>query len=446
MAKVGFAETDITPPIGFPIDGSCFAEMHTQRVDDPLFVRVMTMEDDKGDRCAFVTADLLYFPRDMSWRVKRWAEEALGMDGAAVILNGSHTHCGPFLHPVYDPERIDYVEKLEQTVRDGIEQALRDAQPSEVRYGLLQSHFGISRRRVGADGKCSMSLLPSEEGYYDPDLPVLAVYDAGGDKLRGLWFSYACHPTSRRDAYFSADYPGAIVRHLKAKLGGDMHAHFAQGAGGDVKVRFIDHEKQTFCAASWDEVDRLGERIAGEIVEQLTPDHFAPIQLDLAFAEREFDAPYDMDLMMDETQLRRLADGEKPPFAVGPRHARYWARLMLEAIHMDRLADHHRMVATKMRLADDLQLIALSDEVVAEIGRMVKDMYDPAPAPGAGRTILLGYTNHTEVYVPIARMLAEGGYESVRSVQYTLQHNLQPAPFSPDIDAVVRNAIALLNV
>lgn len=440
MPKVGFVETDITPPLGFPIDGSCFAEMHAQRVDDPLFLRVMTLQDDKGARCALVTADLLYFPRDMSWRIKRWAEDTLAMDGAAVILNGSHTHCGPFLHPVYDPDRIDYVESIEWAVRDGIERALRDAVPSEVRYGLLQSHFGINRRRVGPDGQCDPGMLPNENGYYDPDLPVLAVYDAAGEKLNGLWFSYACHPTSRRDAYFSADYPGAIVRHLKAKLGRDVHAHFAQGAGGDVKVRFIDQATNRFRPASWDDVDQLGERVAGEIVEQLTPEHFAPIELDLAFAECEFELPYDMDQVWDEKRLRDQAGGATPPpFGVTLRHGRYWARLMLEAIHMDRLVDHHRMVATKMRLTDDLQLIALSDEVVAEIGRMVKGMFSP------GRTIFLGYTNHTEVYVPIARMLAEGGYESVRSVQYALQHNLQPAPFSSDVDTVIRHAVMSLD-
>jgi hypothetical protein len=358
------------------------------------------------------------------------------MNPAAVILNGSHTHCGPFLHPVYDPDRIDYVEHVEQTVRDGIEQALRDATPGEVRYGLLQAHFGINRRRVASDGICPAGMYPNENGYYDPDLPVLAMYEPDGGALRGLWFSYACHPTSRRDAYFSADYPGAIVRHLKAKLGEHIHAHFAQGAGGDVKVRFIDHETQRFRAASWDEVDQLGRQIAGDMIEQLTPQRFAPIELDLAFAEREFDAPYDMDRVMDESRLLAMALGDDLPEGVGARHGRYWARLMLEAMHMNRLADHHRMVVTKMRLADDLQLIALSDEVVAEVGRMVKDMYEP------GRTILLGYTHHTEVYVPVARMLDEGGYESVRSVQYTLQHNLQPAPFSHDIDTVIRQAVA----
>ena len=46
-----------------------------------------------------VTADLLKLPRDMAWRTKLWAERTLGLPGAALIINLSHTHAAPALFP-----------------------------------------------------------------------------------------------------------------------------------------------------------------------------------------------------------------------------------------------------------------------------------------------------------------------------------------------------------
>lgn len=436
MAKVGFFQKDITPPLGWPLDGSCYREMHTTAVRDPLFLRIMTLHDDHGRMAALVTADLLYFPRDMNWRIKRWIADELDQPEAAIILNGSHTHTGPFLHPNYDPPEVAYVESIEQAIRAGVRQAMAEAEPAQIRYALLQVDIGVSRRLPRGDGTVERMMRPNEAGYYDPDLPVLAVYDASGASLRGLWFSYACHPTGRRGPFWSADFPGGIVRNLKQRLGEHVQAHFAQGAGGDIKPRFYDRQTQKFVFAEDDQIDAMGRKVADQVAAALEAGAFKPIDLDLAFAEKEFDVPYDMARVPSVKQLTEMAQAqEDASLGVTPRCLRYWARKMLDAIHMGRLKDHHRMMVTRIRLNRHLQIIALSDEVVAELGRMVKDCFPP------GEVILLGYSGFTEVYVPVSRMLVEGGYEPVASLYYTIQHNLQTSTFMPQVEDQVKAAV-----
>ena len=283
-------------------------------------------------------------------------------------------------------------------------------------------------------------MRPNEQGYHDPDLPILAVYDRGGRNLRGLWFSYACHPTSRRGPFWSADFPGGLVRNLKRRLGQHVHAQFAQGAGGDVKPRFYDPTTKKFVFAEDEQIDAMGRETADAIAAALEGGAFQPIDLDLAFAEKEFNVPYDMARVPSFKQLTALAQAEDgAAYGVTPLTLRYWARKMLDAIHMGRLADHHRMMVTRMRLNQHLQIIALSDEIVAELGRMVKDRFP------TGEVILLGYSGFTEVYVPISRMLREGGYEPLSSLYYTIQHNLQTSTFTPEVESQVIAAVLSTN-
>jgi len=434
MTQIGFHQIIITPPIGFPTDGTGFAEMPGEEVADDLRVRVMSLEDAHGQRCVFVTADLLYIPRAMTWRIKRWAFDHLGLRPGAVILNASHTHSGPFLHPLNDPASVHYVEGIEKAIRVGIERSFADARPSDLSFGLLHSDWGISRRRLKEDGSCELALLPNPDNYFDPDLPVLMVKDATSGALRGVWWSYACHPTSRRGNYFSADYPGAVERHLKRTLGDDVAVHFAQGAGGDIKPRFFSADGKNFRQPDWNELDEAGAKLAQFIAESLTGSAFSPVDLDLATAELDFPVPYNLSGVPTEDELFAMLDSEEAAGAVKPLVRRGWARLMLEGMRQGTLPQHHQMTAAAIKLGSALTLVALSDEVVAGLGRAVKEAWGP------GRCIFLGYTHFTEVYVPTAKMLIEGGYEPIRSLYYTLQHGVQPAPFAGSVEEVVVKA------
>ena len=85
--------------------------------------------------------------------------------------------------------------------------------------------------------------------------------------------------------------------------------------------------------------------------------------------------------------------------------------------------------------ADDLAMVFLAGEVVADYGLRLKRELD------ASRLWVNAYTNDVSFYVASRRMIPEGGYEVDRSMVYYGQ----PAPFAPQTeDAIVRAVLDLV--
>ena len=57
--NAGFFEADVTPPVGSFLAGYPSRSEGSQGVDDPLYLRVIALEDDAGTRLVLLTADLL---------------------------------------------------------------------------------------------------------------------------------------------------------------------------------------------------------------------------------------------------------------------------------------------------------------------------------------------------------------------------------------------------
>ena len=93
------------------------------------------------------------------------------------------------------------------------------------------------------------------------------------------------------------------------------------------------------------------------------------------------------------------------------------------------------MHLTRIALNETTQIIALSGEVTAEVGRMIKDCF-----PGK-RTIFLGYCSYTDAYIPTAKMIVEWGHEGLASIYF----HMRPAPFVKDIDDIIRKEVLSLN-
>lgn len=113
---------------------------------------------------------------------------------------------------------------------------------------------------------------------------------------------------------------------------------------------------------------------------------------------------------------------------------RLWASWTLEHLRAGTLPRGFRMHLTRASLGESLQLLALSGEVTAEVGRALKDLFPGLP------TVFLGYCSYTDAYIPTAQMLPEGGHEALCSVFF---HD-RPAPFAASIDEVLREAVLSL--
>jgi len=443
--KASFFEKDITPPAGTWLNGFGSRTSPSEGCDDPIMLRMLCLEDTEGSRALFITADVLWFHNDMSFRIKHIAEKKYGIKSSAVIINASHTHCGPVLtqNPVYPhwPVNWQYTDFFECSILEGITHTVSSLKPAVLKFGILQSHFGINRRLPLGDGKVSGSILPNEKGYYDPDLPVLAVYDNKTGDIEGLFYSYACHPSEKGGQRFSANFPGAVSRSLKKTYGANFCALFGQGAGGDIKPRFYNKEKNVFTPAKTDDVEDLGKKIAGEIAAGIHGGLCKEIQLEISSCEKEFNIPYNLDMMYPLDTLYRLTCGDADTVQVpedkmihspgSSSMTRAWAKKIIEDVRLNQVEKSCRHHLTRIKLNSTAQIIGLTGEPVAELGRMIKNIF-PDYA-----TVFLGYCTSVPTYMPIARMLSEGGYESVRSCS----EYLMPAPYSEDIDRIITEAV-----
>lgn len=434
--RAGFAELDVTPPVGVYLAGYPGRDTPSTGVDDPLYLRVMALEDDSGHRVVLVTGDLLKLPRDLTWRTKLWAERTLGLPQAALIINLSHTHAAPalFAQTCY-PQwglNVEYVRVFEQAVREGIQQALADLQPVEISYGLHQAHFGSSRRVPveGGGGRMRMGLNP--DGVYDPDLSALTFRRDGA--LRAVLYSYACHSVSKSGLNISADWPGQVAAGLKQEFGDAVVTLFAQGAAGSIMPREMLRDNPEQYAVHW-------RNVAADIGAFMQSDQMQPVALDLRYAEKEFELPYDLERVPPLETLLEMAGPDDMPVPDEYRPAnrsilRLWAQWTLEHLRAGTMPTGFRMHLTRWRLNEGLQLIGMSGEVTADVGMAIKRLFPDQ------RTIFLGYCSYTDAYIPTAAMLPEGSHEALCSVFF---HD-RPAPFRADIDEIIAREVRSVEV
>src|SRR5690348_12349057 len=90
----GFAEIDITPPVGTWMGGYAFRPSGCTEIHDRLFARSAVFENG-GKAVAILAMDLIGLDCETVEAVRAGVEKETGIPPAAVMLNCSHTHGGP---------------------------------------------------------------------------------------------------------------------------------------------------------------------------------------------------------------------------------------------------------------------------------------------------------------------------------------------------------------
>ncbi|MFN9978025.1 MAG: hypothetical protein ACK58T_49770, partial [Phycisphaerae bacterium] len=97
----GAAESDITPPVGFPMAGYYHERLATG-TKDPLKAKAVFFCD--GDvEAAFVIADLTGISRDLCVEVRRRASAKTGIPEKNISVSATQSHTGPdYTRSVYE--------------------------------------------------------------------------------------------------------------------------------------------------------------------------------------------------------------------------------------------------------------------------------------------------------------------------------------------------------
>jgi len=270
---LGSARVEITPPIGYPMEGYEERKAVSVAVHDPLFARVLVVKSAETS-AAFVSCDLIGF---VSERVVKGAREQYGIEH--VLISSTHTHGGPrtSLWDAYDiigpdrtwptPESSWYAATEEKILR-AIGEAARQLEPVSLVPGLGFVYLGYNRRRVDDEGHAKMlwrnpERMPTHP--LDPRIGLLVFKDAR-DNVRAVVVNYACHAVvlGPDNLQISADYPGVMCDYVEKQLGGKAICLFVQGAAGDINPY---DATQPVSEGAFEVVQRTGLALGQKVVE-----------------------------------------------------------------------------------------------------------------------------------------------------------------------------------
>jgi neutral ceramidase len=411
--KAGVARTRITPPLPIYLNGYAARTNPAAAVKTDLWAKALAVEDPQGARAVIVTTDLIGLPREVSEAVAERVRQKHGLTRAQVLLNSSHTHCGPVVWPglamfAFQPEEkaqiLKFTRNLTENLTDIIGAALADLSPARLASAQGTADFAINRRQLASAG-VRIGLNPT--GPVDHGVPVLRVTAPDG-ALRAVLFGYACHNTTLGGDFnqVDGDYAGAAQRALEAAHP-KAAALFMMLCGGDQNP----HPR-----GNYSNVVQHGEALAAS-VEQVLAGEMKPLRPPLRAAWRTTELEF-------ESHDRQTFEQEaRNPDVFRQRRA----RAMLTAYDQGRPPRRLLYPVQAIRFHDDFTLLGLGGEVVVDYPIRARREYPRE------HLVVAGYCNDVSCYIPSLRVLREGGYEPVHSMIYYGQ----PGPFTEAVEETV---------
>ncbi len=236
--RAGFAETEITPPVGTHKIG-WIVDIVIEEIADPLSARIGVIE--AGDEAvAFVQLDTLCIRWAQTNDIRGRVQDRYGFPGANIMVAATHNHAGPAVAHCGDVRRDDaYTEAMIGKIADCFGRALDHMQEAEVGFASVPEwNISHNRRVVMRDGTASTHgpfRYPEAlyvEGPIDPEVAVIAARGKDGELL-GAIVNFACHPADHGgDTIASGGFPAALAREMTNR--GCPVTLFLNGASGNI--------------------------------------------------------------------------------------------------------------------------------------------------------------------------------------------------------------------
>ncbi|MXX26508.1 MAG: hypothetical protein F4Z82_13815 [Caldilineaceae bacterium SB0668_bin_21] len=248
--RVGFGETDITPPEGLFMCGS-LDPRRNEGTTDPLQSHALVAESG-GKLIAIVGVDLIGLPKALTDPIIAEASRRTGIASDAILIACSHTHSGPYTaEGVYSSDVIDadYLATLPDRIAASVEEAAGRMEPVSMHIGRSLVHHGIHNRRVICpDGKVMNTWMPQAlndlayipqvygtAGPVDPEMWVVRFDRLDGSTI-GVFYNYSLHTNSKGGTTWSADYPCVVAEQMREEYGPEVISVYTPGACADINV------------------------------------------------------------------------------------------------------------------------------------------------------------------------------------------------------------------
>jgi len=389
--KVGVASVKLTPDRPVPMAGYAARTKPFEQVEADIFAKAMALEDAEGHRAVLVTSDLIGFRAAVAEGICARLSEKMGLKREQILLNSSHSHAGPALAitPKSDDAEslrtVEYTRKLQDHVVDVVVQALARMRPARLSAGQGVVDFPMNRREFRPTG---VILGVNARGPADRSVPVLRV-DSNDGSLQSVLFGAGTHNTTLGGDNFRlcGDYAGFAQQQVEEKLPG-VTAMFMLGCAGDSNP----YPRGTIALA------RQHGATLGNDVCRVLDTTLRPVRgpLRIAFGQ----AALPLEPLPPRDELQRRAAGKTRYHPAG-------AQGLLAMLNKGETPpSEYTCPFTVWQFGDDLTLVALPGEVVIDYLLMLEK------ALGPNQLWVIAYSNDVFGYLPSARVLEEGGYET----------------------------------
>lgn len=422
--KAAVARVKITPEKNMWMAGYAARKTPSEGTVQELYAKALALEDEQQTRLVIVTLDLIGVPRELREWLEQQVQREYDLPPSGLLLNASHTHCGPELRinrlpaegqPEEAAERRAlaeaYMQQLQQKLVALVGEALQATSPAKLDYLHARCGFAMNRRRPTERGYINS---PYSDGPVDQRVPVLRVSGEDGS-LRALLFGYACHNTTMGFNFFCGDYAGYAQQYLEQEHP-EATAMFLMGCGGDQNPyprRKLEHCEQHGRALA-NAVEAALETVPRPIT--------GPLRLAYDTVALKFAPP------PTREQLVELAATAGEP-ASG--HAR---RLLAQLEADGEIRETYEYPLQTIGFGSELLLVAMAGETVVDYSlRLQKELAAPV-------VWVAGYSNDVFGYVPSLRVLQEGGYEAGGAMLW----GPLPGPFAPDVEQLIVDKVHAL--
>ena len=398
--RVGFGETDITPPDGLYMCGSLDPRKN-EGMTDPLQSHAMVVESG-GARIAIVGVDLIGLPKALSDEIIAEAAGRTGIPADAFMIACSHTHSGPYTaEGLYSSQVTDaeYLSSLPDRIAASVEQAAGRVEPATMHIGRALVHHGLHNRRVICpDGKVLNTWMPAAlndldlipqvlgtAGPVDPELWVLRFDKLDGSTL-GVFYNFSLHTNSKGGLTWSADYPCVVAELMREEYGPEVISVYTPGACADINV--------TLGGVHWRE----------------SATYFAEQAVDAARRAIPVDGPIPVSAIRREIVVPRRDPADQPPEAIGRLN---WGGAGGRADVFDRQAElvagmpEQLTVVISAARIGPFAIASNPGELFVEHGLSIKRR-----SPFR-HTVVSELTNDLILYQPTREAFAQQGYETL---------------------------------
>src|SRR5262249_45178211 len=342
-----------------------------------------------------VTTDLIGLSADVAEPVCERVASKTSLKREQILLSSSHTHTGPTLSLDPPPREgrdpgdaqrtVDYTRQLQDKLVEVVVKSLEKREPARLSWGSGVANFVMNRREFTPGG---VILGVNPRGPADRTVPVLRIDDPDG-KPRAVLFGAATHGTTLTERCYElcGDYAGFAQAYVQERHPG-VQALFLLGCAGDSNP----YPRGTMELAR-EHGATLGKEVCRVLATKLQPVH-GPLKIAFAKAALPLQKP------------PPRAELEKQAARKGSIQASVAKEMLATLDRGEKLPTHYGCPVAVWQCGDDLTLVGLSGEVVVDYVALLEKALGPNCLWPAA------YCNDVFGYLPSARVLSEGGYET----------------------------------